>query len=454
MGNLFGSLLGSAGALRVFEQAMSVAQNNVANSSTPGYVKQRLDLAAMSFHPEAGLAGGVTVAARSNARAGFAEVSVRQQQELYGRASQQVLALSRIEPLFPVQGGAGIPHALDQLFQSFSGLTVTPNDPGARQIVLERAAGFVRSVNHAAAGLGEAGNSINRDARDTVAQINDIANRLQALNVQRRQSYLSGNDAGLEARTYALLESLAELVDFTVLHQEDGTLSVYLGGMTALVMGEVSYPLQADFSGPQIEIRDAMGQNVTAHIQRGKLAALIDVKNNLIPAYSAELDRLAAAVADRINATLADGVDSAGQTPATPMFSYDPVIGAAQTLTLNALEPGDIAAALPAAPGGNGNALRLAALAGSIEIDGMTFSGFYGSVAARIGRHLDTAREDAATHRQLLVQSRVLREELSAVSLDEEAARIIEFQRAYQAAARVFSILNEMAETVIHMGRR
>ena len=59
MSGLLSSLRSTAGALRVFERALTVTQNNVSNASTPGYAVQRLSLQAADFEPSLGLLGGV-----------------------------------------------------------------------------------------------------------------------------------------------------------------------------------------------------------------------------------------------------------------------------------------------------------------------------------------------------------------------------------------------------------
>jgi len=46
-----------------------------------------------------------------------------------------------------------------------------------------------------------------------------------------------------------------------------------------------------------------------------------------------------------------------------------------------------------------------------------------------------------------------MREEISGVSLDEEAAQMIEYQRAYQAAAQLVSVLNDLTDTLLSMLR-
>jgi flagellar hook-associated protein 1 len=42
---------------------------------------------------------------------------------------------------------------------------------------------------------------------------------------------------------------------------------------------------------------------------------------------------------------------------------------------------------------------------------------------------------------------------ISGVSLDEEAANLIRYQRAFEAAARVVTTINEMFDAAINLGR-
>jgi flagellar hook-associated protein 1 FlgK len=111
----------------------------------------------------------------------------------------------------------------------------------------------------------------------------------------------------------------------------------------------------------------------------------------------------------------------------------------------------EIAAALPSAPGGNGNALTLAALDNSPQLDGMTFTDFYSNLASQVGQSLDSAKEDQTTQQDLLNQAQTTRSNTEGVSLDQEATQMIEFQRAYQATADVVSTVDNLTETLINM---
>jgi flagellar hook-associated protein 1 FlgK len=113
------------------------------------------------------------------------------------------------------------------------------------------------------------------------------------------------------------------------------------------------------------------------------------------------------------------------------------------------MTPDQIAAALPGAPGGNGNALNLAALANGKTLNSYTFSQFYGNLGGRVGQDLSTATNNQNTQQQLLSQAQTLRQQVSGVSLDTEAESLIAFQRAYQANAKMLTVLNSLTETLM-----
>ncbi|HEY6393424.1 MAG TPA: hypothetical protein VIX89_19230, partial [Bryobacteraceae bacterium] len=139
MGNLFTSLLSSANALRAYGQALAVTQNNVTNSSTPGYVKQTQPLEALPFDVTVGLPGGVRAGPVVSSRDGYAERAVRDQQTGFGFSNQKTTNLTPLETSFSLSGTSGIAPSISNLFQSFSRLSINPNDTASRQAVIQQA---------------------------------------------------------------------------------------------------------------------------------------------------------------------------------------------------------------------------------------------------------------------------------------------------------------------------
>src|SRR5271166_2144723 len=108
MGGLFSTLNNSLDALRAFETALNVSQNNVSNSSTPGYARQVATFDALPFEASSGLLGGVQSGPTQSTQNEYANQAVRTQLEQQGNYSAQSTALSSIQSLFDVSGQSGV----------------------------------------------------------------------------------------------------------------------------------------------------------------------------------------------------------------------------------------------------------------------------------------------------------------------------------------------------------
>jgi flagellar hook-associated protein 1 FlgK len=171
-------------------------------------------------------------------------------------------------------------------------------------------------------------------------------------------------------------------------------------------------------------------------------------------------------VADSINNLLTSGnISDANLTtgaPAVagiPLFTYnsgDPT-SVASTLTVNpAITASQLAAIQPGPPEvENGIALQLANLSTpqnpAGEINNMSFSQFYGNIAATVGAAVSTAQSNQATDQQLVTQTQNLRQQVSGVDLNAEAIKMLQFQQSYGAAAKMVTILDSLSQTVVNM---
>jgi flagellar hook-associated protein 1 FlgK len=451
MGNLFTTLLSATNALQVYGRVFNTIQNNISNVNTPGYVRQEQSIVPLPFDPAQSLAGGILPGPLLSARSEYLEQNVRNQQEHLGSARQQANDLGQVEPLFDLTSTFGVPSALNKFFNGFSQLAVNPNDPVARQSVIDLAGAVAQSFNHTATGILQISSNIDSQTRDAVATVNRLAGQIAAINQQFRANSQASQDAGLDAQLHSALEELAGVANFTTIKTADGAVNLYLGGEAPLVIGNQQFGLQADLSGPQTVIRDAQGDDVTAQISRGALGALIEEKNATLPGYLAQLNQLAAAFADTVNNTLAQGVDRNGSAPAVNLFSYNQASDAAFTVAVTGITPDQIAAALPSAPGGNGNALAVAQLADAPAIQGLTFTQYFGALAANIGRDVAAAQGGLSQYQDALTQAQAQRQQQTGVSLDEEAARLIQFQQAYQAVGKLVGVLNDLTDSLLNI---
>jgi flagellar hook-associated protein 1 FlgK len=449
MSSLSTALFNSAQSMQVLEQCMNVTQNNVSNANTPGYARQVQTLGAEPFDVEQGLSGGVAAGPVQSTRDTYAETQVQNEQSAENFASQSVSDLTTLEPQFDVTGAYGISAALNNLFNSFSSLTVSPNDTQTRQNVLTQAQDTAQAFNQTAAALLSAGNSVQSETQATVNNINQLAGAIAQLNSQVRANPDGTVDAGVDAQMYNSLEELSQYANFTTVQQSDGAISVYLGGQTPLVLGDTAFSIQANISLPQTEIEDQNGNDITSQMTGGQLGSELQTTNTLLPSYMSGLNTLAQTLADQVNGTLDNGLDENGQAPTTDLFSYDNASDAAFTLAVNPLTPDQLAAASAGAPGGNGNALALAALQSANVVNGETFTGAFGTLGGQVGEDISNAQSQQTTSQSLLTQAQNLRSQVSGVSLDQEAANLMTYQEAYQATSKMFSILENLNEVTL-----
>jgi flagellar hook-associated protein 1 FlgK len=452
MGNLSIALYNAAQAQRAFDRAISVVQNNVTNVNTPGYARQRATFDNAPFNPDAGMPGGIKGGSLQSRRSAYVEQAVRREQGELSAAEQRAGSLTRLERTFSLNSKFGIPTALSSFFNSFSQLSVNPNDRLSRQAVLDQAKAVTQSIRNTATDLSNAVIQTNAEIRDQVTAINAGVAKLRDLNEQRRSLPGGAQDAGLDAQMYAQLEELSQYGDFQSLMQPDGSVSLYLGGRTPVLVGLNVWKISEFATDTATSILTPDGDDITNALSNGKLASSLKMRNETLPAYQAQLNTFAKSFADRVNTQLADGVDLSGASPAQDLFTY--TLGAeAFTIQVTNLTPDQIAAASSSAPGGNGNALNVAALAEAKSVDGLSFSQYFGRLGAQFGRDLADARGTREVQANLLAQARNYRQEVSGVDLNEEAAELIQFQRAYQASAEMFRVLNQLTETVLSLLR-
>ena len=451
MGSILTTLLNSSGALSVYSQALSVVSNNVSNANTPGYVKQTPILHALPFDVSIGLPGGVRFSTAESSRNAYAEQSVRDQQSAFGYYQQQANDLAPLSSAFDLTGKTGIGPAIDQLFKSFSQLSVNPNDPNARQTVINQASQTAKAVQSVNSTLATTGAQVSDEARAGIAAINRLAGTIAHINGQNRQDYLGNVDAGIDAELNSTLEELSKYANYSAIQQPDGSISVYLGNQTPLVIGDKTNPIQGDFSSPQIKILDGQNNDITSQIKQGQLAGILAVKNQSIPSYLADLDTLTKSLADQVNTSLSAGIDANGATPTRNLFAYT-AAAPSQTLAVDpAFTVDQIAAALPGSPGGNGNALNLAALAKAKPLNGFSFTGYFGTLGGKVGQDISEAQNATDTQTQVLAQAQNLRSQISGVNLDQEAEQLVQFQRAYQATSKLFGVLDQLTQSALSL---
>jgi flagellar hook-associated protein 1 FlgK len=101
----------------------------------------------------------------------------------------------------------------------------------------------------------------------------------------------------------------------------------------------------------------------------------------------------------------------------------------------------------------NGVALSLSALANpgnpSDEINGQSYTQFFGSIAAQVGSQLSMAQSAQSAQQDMVTQAQSLRQQVSGVDLNTEATQVLQLQESYQAASKMLNVIDNLTQTVL-----
>jgi flagellar hook-associated protein 1 len=477
MSNLMALLGESANALGVYDQVFQVVQNNVANANTPGFAQQNLSTVALPFELP-GLAGGVAAGTLQSTRDEYAEQALRTQLTGLGQQQQLVTSLTSLQSVFDISGTAGIDSALNNFFTSASAWAQNPSDAVAQQQVINSATSVAQAFQQASIQLQQVSQQTETQTQNTVQQVNQIVGQIQAYN-QEIQAGSDTDDAGMDANVHAALDNLSNLVSITASKQPDGTTTILLNGSTPLLTGTTQYPLTANLVSPPSppaaysnappteQLLASDGTDVTAQTTGGQLGALLQMQNTTLPSIQGDanqvgsLNTLAQSFADTVNQMLTSGNISDGPPPqpGVPLFTYDPTspTDVAASLAVNpSITPSQLAAISPGPPEvSNGVALALANLANPTdstgEINGFSFTQYYGNIATNVGDQLQQAQDGVQVQQSLVSQAQNQVQQISGVNVNEQAMLLVQFQTAYQANSQLVTVLDQLTEDTINM---
>ncbi len=457
MGDLFGNLSMAARSLAAQSTALSVVGQNVANANTPGYARRVVDFASIAPPDQWSAGGGVEVAGIRSVRDMLVEA--RLEQEVSSESEQAALAqgLSAVDAAVG-EPGASLDANLTAFFDAFSQLADDPTASSSRQGVLSQAASLTSAFHDMAGRLGAARTDADTGIRTAVDQVNALARQLASLNAASGSAGARDSTQLLQCRDDQLqaIESLSGLLEVHTIQRADGGLDVTFGNGRPLVVGSTAVPLETASLPDGTAALRSQGVDVTSEATGGQIGGLRQIRDVLVPDYLARLDTLAAAVTQQVNDLHSAGFDLNGQA-GLPFFTpLAGATGAASAIAVNpalAADPRRIAAAGVPSVGDNQTARAIAALRDSRTLDGgtATMVESFGNLAFRVGQDTATAQQQQQSAADAVLQVRTLRETVSGVSIDEEAALMLKFQRAYEANARYFQSVDAALDILMQM---
>jgi flagellar hook-associated protein 1 FlgK len=454
MAGLFGTLSVALSSLQVSQDQMGVTSDNVANANTTGYSREVADTAAGTPIVEGSLSVGTGVVLQKieSLRDPILEIQLNQATQQNSQLNASLGQLQNLQAQFG-SSTTGIGADISNFFNSLQQLSPDPSNLELRQTVLTAAQNLATDFNTTANSLQTQRANIDLNVVQSVATVNTLT--AQIANVNQQISALANakqDPTSLVDTQTNLIRQLSALVGVSVV-PTDQSISVTLANGTTLVNGSQSYSLTTQLGTDGVQHVFDGAKDVTTALTGGSLGGLIQTRDQEIPSVGSSLDQLAAGLATNLNTANAAGFDL-NDTAGGNLFVPPPVggVGAAAALKVNITDPALIAASSDGTTGSNGNLANLGAVATTLLANGQTPVNSYASLVFRVGNDTSNASADADSSSLILQQLQDQRGSISGVSLDEEASNLIQFQTAYQAAARVVSTVDSLLSDAVNLG--
>lgn len=457
------------------QTALQTVAHNIANKNTPGASRQRVEVLSNPSVGEGNIQIGMGARAGQITRVNnpWLEKQIQREGTNLGFTDARAHGLGRVEQVYNEQMNKGLNQYLTDFFNAFRELSNNPESLASRSMVRESSVALAGDFKRVVDQLRDIQKDLDGQVLTTAQEVNEMTREIANLNQKVQSIEVSGGHANDERdRRDELLKKLGEKIEVNWAEGSDNMVTVTAAGSAILVSGIDSMELSGKASGDMDRARihfsateNGSKFDITDRIKGGHIGGALEVRDNIIEGLISKIDQMAYTFAQEVNQVHNEGFDSY-DTPAVALFEIPrdeygnaKVEGTASRIKLNNIIFNDVGriatAAQPESPGDNTIANMIAGLQSRRVMEGgkATFDDYYNGQVGQIGTVAQRAIKTQEAQKNVLQQLGNIRESISGVSLDEETTKMIEYQKAYDASARLIKTADEMFDTVLNIKR-
>lgn len=306
-------------ALNVFQRTLTTTGHNIANSETEGYSRQRVNLTTRT--PELSGSGwlgtGVQVDQIQRMYDDFLATQVRSTQSSSSELETYHSYASWLDNLV-ADPEIGLDPAIQNFFDALQVLSDDPSSITTRQVVLSESQSLVDRFHDLAEQFDEARERLNAGLESVTDDITTIAGSIADINLSIIESAGEEIPNDLLDQREVLLNRLSELVDITVVKQDNGAWNVFIGSGQPLVMNTNSATISTAAEENDTEALDIVFSGLTGsypitdYISGGELQGALRFREEMLDVAQNRLGLVAIGIADRINSQQNLGLDLDG----------------------------------------------------------------------------------------------------------------------------------------------
>jgi flagellar hook-associated protein FlgK len=299
--------------LNAAQTALDVIGNNVANASTDGYHRQRIELSPSTYGQTG---GGVNVAGITRMVDTLLEGEITRQQSSHSQVSQELSLLSTLETTFgEFSGSGGLNAMIDDFFDSVRALAANPLEAVPRNDTLSAAQALTSEFRRLGSSLKSMGDQVVLEAQNVTDSINQLTTQIAELNGKIQSVEIGQGQGGannMRDQRDRLIGELSGLIGIETQQRDHGIVDVSVGGIPA-VTGSVVLELTVSLhDGGTLAVSVGGSQSYDLAVEGGQLGGLMALKNSLLTGVQSDLDTLAQAIVDGVNSVHVQGLGQSG----------------------------------------------------------------------------------------------------------------------------------------------
>ena len=307
----------SVTGLLAMQQALATTGNNIANANTPGYSRERVNLASMQAQYQNGsyIGSGVQVASVTRVYDQFITSQLNAATTTNSSLTFQNDFTTQVTQLLG-DTSSGIAQQTQAFFNATQAIAANPTDATARSTFLGSAQALTDSFNRIDSQLQSLDNQIGQQASDIGRQINTYAKQVASLNGEISKAQATNPNAlpnDLLDQRDQLITQISSLIDVKANPDNQGNINLTLASGESLVLNSTATKLSVGSlpSGLNITLGNT---DITSRVKGGTLGGMLEAQSQLITPLRNQLGRAALVLADQVNQNQTTGVDLNGNT--------------------------------------------------------------------------------------------------------------------------------------------
>ena len=187
MSGLFGTFNIAKSGLYAQQEALNVTSHNIANASTDGYTRQKVNLQTTTPENSLGagqLGTGVQVGSITRVKDDFLDYQTRVENGTQGMYTSKDQFLSEVESIMNEPTDTGISSLIGKFYDSWQQLAKQPGDSASRQVVVQQSLALTDELNHTYTELQKIKTNTQSTINSTVTDINSLLSQISAVNQQ------------------------------------------------------------------------------------------------------------------------------------------------------------------------------------------------------------------------------------------------------------------------------